>query len=157
MALNPYPRLVRAILQKKDWPEYQVHPVPPWYPIIFPAYRPPSRGRMIFKPSRRIRSRSLPERIVRVDHDEHQKLATEMIEGLKGQFGELQHHPWLEKDTSVFLMNFDRKTAVYLLRMHVICPVMDFLIHAMEIINGRQFWVLQDHMSGFTRPLRPDI
>ncbi|KAJ0326266.1 hypothetical protein COL5a_007090 [Colletotrichum fioriniae] len=102
---------------------------------------------MIFKPSRRIRSRSLPERIVRVDHDEHQKLATEMIEGLKGQFGELQHHPWLEKDTSVFLMNFDRKTAVYLLRMHVICPVMDFLIHAMEIINGRQFWIVEPFKS----------
>ncbi|KAK1460846.1 hypothetical protein CMEL01_15143 [Colletotrichum melonis] len=156
MAFNPYPRLVQAILQKEDWPEYEVHPVPPWYQTFFPGYRP-RRERMLFKPSKRIRSLALPERIVRIDYDEQQRLATEMIEGLEGRFGELQGYPVPPKQNLVFLMSFDWKTAVYLLRMHVICPVMDVLNVAMKIINGRQFWVIQDHMSGFTRPFRPNF
>ncbi|KAF4773949.1 hypothetical protein HER10_EVM0006997 [Colletotrichum scovillei] len=160
MAFNPYPRLVQAILQKEDWPEYEVHPVPPWHQTILPGYRPyrPRRERMIFKPSKLIRSPALPKRIVRVDYDEQQRLATEMIEGLEGQFGELQGYSVPSKqNNSVFLTRFDSKTAMYVLRIHVICPVMDVLNHAMDIINGRKFRVLPEHMSGFTRPFRPDL
>ncbi|KXH55039.1 hypothetical protein CNYM01_03439 [Colletotrichum nymphaeae SA-01] len=154
MASNPYPRLVQAILQKEDWPEYEV--VSPWHQTIFPGYRP-RRKRIISKPSKRIRPLALPKRIVRVDYDEQQRLATEMIEGLEGQFGELQGYSVPPKQNAVFLMSLDRKTAVYLLRMHVISPLMIVLNSAMDIINGRKFWVVQDDMSGFTRPFRPDF